>query len=97
MHSLRTRFIVVFGLFILLSSTIMGVFAAISIINTGVALCREQGVPIAQKADEVIDGDKFEELCKNPNVNNPPGNVGIVHVYILEIGKYFDIFLFITA
>ena len=71
MHSLRTRFILVFGLFILLSSTVMGVFSAISIIKTGVALCSEQGVPIAQKADEAIDGDKFEELCKNPSVNNP--------------------------
>jgi len=69
MHSLRTRFIVIFGLFILLSSTIMGVFSAYSIINTGVALCSEQGVPIAQKADEVLDGDKFEELALNPSVN----------------------------
>ena len=71
MHSLRTRFIVIFGLFILLSSTIMGVFSAYSIINTGVALCSEQGIPIAQKADEVLDGDKFEELALNPSVNNP--------------------------
>ena len=71
MHSLRTRFIVVFGLFILLSSTVMGFFSAVSIINTGVALCREQGVPIAQKANEVLDGDKFEALCKNPSVNDP--------------------------
>ncbi len=71
MHSLRTRFIVIFGLFILLSSTIMGVFSAYSIINTGVALCSEQGIPIAQKADEVLDGDKFEELVLNPSVNNP--------------------------
>lgn len=71
MHSLRTRFIMVFGLFILLSSTIMGVFSAYSIINTGVALCSEQGIPIAQKADEVLDGDKFEELALNPSVNNP--------------------------
>ena len=71
MHSLRTRFIVVFGLFILLSSSVMGFFSAVSIINTGVALCREQGVPIAQKANEVLDGDKFEALCKNPSVNDP--------------------------
>ncbi len=71
MHSLRTRFIVFFGLFILISSSVMGFFAAYSIINTGVALCREQGVPIAQKADEVLDGDKFEALCKNPSVNDP--------------------------
>ena len=26
-------------------------------------------------------------IFANPNVNNPPGNVGIVHIYILEIGK----------
>lgn len=71
MHSLRTRFIIVFGLFILLSSTIMGFFAAYSIINTGVALCADQGIPIAEKAAQVIDGDKFEKLALNPSVNNP--------------------------
>ena len=71
MHSLRTRFIIVFGLFILLSCSIMGVFSAFSIIQTGVALCSEQGVPIAQKADEIIDGDKFEALCNNLSVNDP--------------------------
>ena len=71
MHSLRTRFILFFGLFILLSSIIMGVFSAISIINTGVALCEEQGIPIAQKADEVIDGDKFEALCKSLSTDDP--------------------------
>ena len=71
MHSLRTRFIVVFGLFILISSSVMGIFSAFSIINTGVALCADQGIPIAQKADEAIDGDKFEALCKNPSVNDP--------------------------
>ncbi len=49
----------------------MGGFAAISIINTGVKLCEEQGLPIAQKAFEVIDGDKFEALCKNPTANDP--------------------------
>ena len=49
----------------------MGGFAAISIINTGVKLCEEQGRPIAQKAFEVIDGDKFEALCKNPTEDDP--------------------------
>ncbi len=71
MHSLRTRFIVVFGLFILISSSVMGVFSAYSIINTGVALCAEQGYPIAEKAGAVIDGDKFEALAKSPSVNDP--------------------------
>ena len=71
MHSLRTRFILVFGLFILLSTFCMGGFAAVSIINTGVKLCEEQGLPIAQKAFEALDGDKFEALCKNPTTDNP--------------------------
>ncbi len=71
MHSLRLRFIIVFGLFILISSTAMGVFSALSIIKTGVTLCSEQGLPIAQKADEIIDGDKFEALVLNPSVNDP--------------------------
>ena len=71
MHSLRTRFILVFGLFILLSTFCMGGFAAVSIINTGVKLCEEQGQPIAQKAFEAIDGDKFEALCKNPTADDP--------------------------
>ena len=71
MHSLRTRFIVVFGLFIFVSSLVMGIFSAYSIINTGVKLCEEQGKPIAQKAFEAIDGDKFEELVRNPSEANP--------------------------
>ena len=71
MHSLRTRFILVFGLFILLSTFCMGGFAAVSIIKTGVKLCEEQGQPIAQKAFEALDGDKFEALCKNPTTDDP--------------------------
>ncbi len=71
MRSLRTRFIIGFGLFILISCSVMGVFSAFSIINTGVALCSEQGLPIAKKANEVIDGDKFEALANNPSVNDP--------------------------
>ena len=71
MHSLRTRFILVFGLFILISTFCMGGFAAVSIINTGVKLCEDQGRPIAQKAFEAIDGDKFEALCKKPTTNDP--------------------------
>ncbi len=71
MHSLKARFILVFGLFILLSSTIMGTFAALSIVKTGVALCAEQGVPIAEKVSQLIDGDKFERLVNNSSANDP--------------------------
>jgi methyl-accepting chemotaxis protein len=49
----------------------MGIFSAYSIINTGVALCAEQGYPIAKKASEAIDGDKFEALTKSLSTDDP--------------------------
>lgn len=71
MNSLRTRFIVFFGLFIIISSSTMGIFSAVSILNTGVAVCTEHGVPAIQKATQIIDGDDFEAFCKNPSEDNP--------------------------
>ena len=71
MHSLRTRFIVFFGLFIIISCSVMGVFSGVSIVNTGVAVCTEHGTPAIQKAMEIIDGDEFEAFCKNPSEENP--------------------------
>ena len=58
MHSLRTRFIVFFGLFIIISCSVMGIFSGVSIVNTGVAVCTEHGTPAIQKAMEIIDGDE---------------------------------------
>ncbi len=71
MHSLRTRFIVFFGLFIIISCSVMGIFSGVSIVNTGVAVCTEHGTPAIQKAMEIIDGDAFEAFCKNPSEENP--------------------------
>ena len=71
MHSLRTRFIVFFGLFIIISCSVMGIFSGVSIVNTGVAVCTEHGTPAIQKAMEIIDGDEFEAFCKNPSEENP--------------------------
>ena len=71
MHSLRTRFIVFFGLFIIISCSVMGVFSGISIVKTGVAVCTEHGVPAVQKAAQIINGDEFEAFCKNPSEDNP--------------------------
>ena len=71
MHSLRTRFIVFFGLFIIISCSVMGVFAGISIVNTGVAVCTEHGVPAIEKAMQIINGDEFEAFCKNPSEDDP--------------------------
>ena len=71
MHSLRTRFIVFFGVFILCSCSVLGIFSAVSIINTGVALSTEQGFPVAEKAAAIIDGDAFEAFTKNPSEKDP--------------------------
>lgn len=71
MHSLRTRFIVFFGLFIIISCSVMGIFSGVSIVNTGVAVCTEHGVPAIQKAMQIIDADAFEEFCRHPNDQDP--------------------------
>ena len=71
MHSLRTRFIVFFGLFIIISCSVMGVFSGISIVKTGVAVCTEHGVPAVEKAMQIINGDEFEAFCKNPSEDDP--------------------------
>ncbi len=71
MHSLRTRFIVFFGLFIIASCTLMGVFSGMSIVNTGVAVCTEHGIPAIQKAQSIINGDDFEAFLKNPSEDDP--------------------------
>ncbi len=71
MHSLRTRFIVFFGLFILLSSLIMGIFSGLTILNTGISLSAKFGEPGALKSLEIIDGDEFERFCRNPSEDDP--------------------------
>lgn len=71
MRSLRSGFIVFFGLFIILSCSVLGTISIVSIVNTGVALCSEQGNPVAEKALSVIDGDEFERFLNNPSEDDP--------------------------
>ncbi len=71
MSSLKFRFIVVFGLFVLLSCTVISVFSSFSITKTSSDLASRQGYPILEKAASVIDGDKFEAFCKNPSEDDP--------------------------
>ena len=71
MSSLKVRFIVVFGLFLLLSCTVISVFAAFAIRRTSSDLASRQGYPILEKAASVIDGDKFAEFCKHPSEDDP--------------------------
>ena len=71
MHSMRTQFILIFGLFILLSSSIMGIFSGKTILNTGITLSTKYGEPGIKKSMELIDGDEFEAFCKNPSEDDP--------------------------
>lgn len=71
MSSLKVRFIVVFGLFVLLSCTVISVFSAFAIRRTSSDLASRQGYPILEKAASVIDGDKFAEFCKHPSEDDP--------------------------
>lgn len=71
MTSLKTRFIVIFGLFVLFSCTIISVFSCLAIVRTGSDLASRQGGPILERASRVIDGDAFEAFCKNPSEDDP--------------------------
>ena len=71
MHSMKTQFILIFGLFILLSSSIMGIFSGKTILNTGISLSTKYGEPGIKKSLELIDGDEFEAFCKNPSEDDP--------------------------
>ena len=71
MHSLRIRFIIIFALFVLVSTIVMAIISSVSILKTGVALCAEQGVPVVEKAVALFDGDEFERFCKNPSEDDP--------------------------
>ncbi len=66
MSSLRTRFIIYFGLFIVVSCTCLSIIAGVSLKSTGTAFARKQGIPVVNKASEAINGDEFAEFIKNP-------------------------------
>ncbi len=71
MSSLKTRFIIYFGLFIIISCTCLSIIAGVSLKSTGTAFAKEMGVPVVEKAAKVINGDAFAEFIKNPKVTDP--------------------------
>ena len=71
MSSLRKRFIAFFGLFVLLSCTIIAAIASVSILRNGEVIANRQGTPVVEKASELIDGDEFEAFLKNPSEDDP--------------------------
>ncbi|MBR4629507.1 MAG: methyl-accepting chemotaxis protein [Treponema sp.] len=72
MRSLKTQFIMVFGLYMLVSLAVVAVVAGFGIIKTGEVLAETQGIPVVEKAAELIDGDEFEKFAyNNPSTDNP--------------------------
>ncbi len=71
MSSLRTRFVVIFGLFVFLSCTATSVISAINIMQTGESYAVEQGKPVVAHAAEIINGDEFEAFLKSHDEADP--------------------------
>ncbi|MBP5452650.1 MAG: HAMP domain-containing protein [Treponema sp.] len=71
MSSLRTRFIVIFGFFILLSVTFMSVAASMNIMAIGTTIAKQQGYSVISKAADAIDGDEFAAFIENPSEDDP--------------------------
>ena len=71
MSSLKTRFIIIFSFFIVLSVTIMSLVASLNIMSIGTTFANDQGLSIIHKASEVIDGDEFAAFLQNPSEDDP--------------------------
>lgn len=68
MRSLKKQFIFVFGLFMLVSLSVIAIVSGIGIMRTGEILASQQGIPVVQKAAAMIDGDEFEKFVNgNPS------------------------------
>ena len=68
MRSLKKQFILVFGLFMLVSLSVIAIVSGIGIMRTGEILASQQGIPVVQKATAMIDGDEFEKFVNgNPS------------------------------
>ncbi|MBO4319635.1 MAG: HAMP domain-containing protein [Treponema sp.] len=71
MSSLKTRFIIIFGFFIVLSVTIMSLVASLNIMSIGTTFANDQGRTIINKASEVVNGDEFAAFIQNPSEEDP--------------------------
>ena len=69
--SLKTRFIIIFTSFILISCIVICIFAGNAILKTGERLGTERGFLAVEKAMNYINGDSFEKLSMTENANDP--------------------------
>ena len=65
LNSLKTRFIFISGIFILLSLGIVTLIASNQLINIAITFAASQGNPIVQKVANHINGDEFERFTKS--------------------------------
>ncbi|MDR2747677.1 MAG: methyl-accepting chemotaxis protein [Treponema sp.] len=70
-NSLRIRFLFFFLLFVVVLLVLVTFLSIRSTINITTSIFSEQGVIIVQQARELIDGDKFENLAKSLDANDP--------------------------
>ena len=71
MHSFKARFIVFFGLFTLLSCVAIATLSVVGVTQTATVIASKLGLPICEKALDVLNPDKFAQFIKNPSEENP--------------------------
>lgn len=86
MRSLKKQFIFVFGLFMLVSLSVVAVVSGVGIMRTGEILASQQGIPIVQKVASMIDGDAFEKFMGGTPSEDSP-YYERVRLLLLEIKK----------
>ena len=69
--SLKTRFIIIFTSFILISCLVICMVAGNAILRTGEFLGEERGLLAVEKVVDYIDGDSFERLCNTDDATDP--------------------------
>jgi methyl-accepting chemotaxis protein len=70
-HSLKFRFSLLFAIFITVLCFIISLLAIRSSIDIASDIFTDQGIAIIKKASAYIDGDRFEALLRNPDMEDP--------------------------
>lgn len=69
--SLKTRFILIFGSFTLVSLALIAFLSVRTIINIAESFAASQGAPVVSTVVDHINGDEFERFTQNMSEDNP--------------------------
>ncbi|MCR5698323.1 MAG: methyl-accepting chemotaxis protein [Treponemataceae bacterium] len=69
--SIKSRFILSLGFFILISETVLLITSIGSLKRVGEVSSRNTGRPVVEKTISIIDGDRFEKLAKSLDESDP--------------------------